>query len=166
MKYTSRLLAALTIGAVLFVVGCGGGSDDSTTSGASGASGSSGASSSTPALSKDEFITNADQICETGNSAIDSAAQSLGQNPSPADLSKFVDTILAPTLETEFDGIDGVTPPEGDEDQITAITDAGRSGLVEIKDDPSKLQASGADSPFAEANKLAQAYGLKICGAG
>jgi hypothetical protein len=156
------LIATLAVGAAMFAAGCGGGDDSTSSTGASGASGASGPSGSA-ALSKPDFIKQADAICKTGNKATDAAGQALGQNPSSAQVEQFVKTGLAPALQTEFDAIGKLTPPAGDEDKVQAILDAAQNGLDEIKSDPSKLTDKN-DTSFDEANKLASAYGLKVCG--
>ena len=62
-------------------------------------------------------------------------------------------------------GIRDLTPPEGDEDQITAIVDAADQGIDEIEADPAAL-TQGDENPLAEASRLASEYGMKACGQG
>ena len=58
-----------------------------------------------------------------------------------------------------------LTPPEGDEQQVTEILDAAQSGIDEIEQDPSLLnQGPDAGGAFTEANQLAEGYGLTDCG--
>ncbi len=70
---------------------------------------------------------------------------------------------MVPTIQGEIDGIKALGAPEGDEEQVTAITDAAQTALDQASDDPSLLTSGDAD-PFKEANDLANAYGLTECG--
>jgi Flp pilus assembly protein TadD len=151
MKDRIALIAALLCaGLALVIAGCGG--DDE--------------SSSSTSMTKDEFIAQADAICQAGKDALDAAGQQLGQNPTDEQLRQAITDTVIPTLEGEFDDIEALTPPAGDEDEVAAIIAAGRSGIDEAKDNPDRLFAAGQDSPFADANRLAQDYGLKVCGSG
>jgi hypothetical protein len=168
MRNRIVIIAALVCAAfALAVAGCGGGDDSSTTSstiaGASGASGVSGA-----ALTKDQFVQQADQICKTSNQAVDQAANQLfgGQKPTDQQVTQFTTTTLVPAIQGEIDGITALTPPAGDEDEIQAILDAVSGAVDKITADPSLVLASNNNGPFAEADQLAQAYGLKVCGQG
>lgn len=147
----------------LILVGCGGGDDSTTTAGASGTSGAQGA-----ALSKSEFLAQGNAICEKGDKEINAAASKIftqGQAPSQADQEKFVTDTVIPNIQGQIDGLSALSPPSGDEDQVQAIIDAAQSALDQIKSDPSLItDQSGGSDPFAEANKLASAYGLDKCG--
>lgn len=154
MRNRIVIIAALVCAAfALVVAGCGGGDDSSSTS-------------SDTALSKDEFISKADAICKSGNDDVDAQAQQIFGNQQPTDeqVTQFVNNTLLPSIETEISGIEALTPPAGDEDQVQAIIDAVKSAVDEAKANPERLFAAGQDSPFADANQLAKAYGLKVCG--
>lgn len=153
-------LVGLVAGLVL--AGCGGGSS-STTTGASGTSGAQGA-----ALSKSEFVSKGNAVCAKGNQEINAEAKKIftsNQAPSQATQEKFVTDTVIPSIQQQIDGIAALPAPSGDEDQVQAIVDAAQSALDKAKQDPSLLtdQAQGGD-PFAQANKLANAYGLTKCG--
>ena len=155
-------LAAMVAGLIV-LAGCGGGDDTSSTSaGASGTSGEQGAS-----LTKSEFLAQGNAICENGNQEIQAAGKKLftqSQPPSAAEQEKFATDTLIPSIQEQIDGIKALTPPAGDEDQVNAITDAAQSALDKAKADPALLTDQGGQSdPFAEANKLANAYGLDKC---
>lgn len=158
MRSSKTVVATFITGVALFAAGCGGG-DSTTDSGASGASGASGSA----ALTKDEFITQADALCKTGDEVINTAGQAFGSSqPSGAELKQFVDTTLVPTIQSELDGIKSLTPPAGDEDQVNQIVTDVEDALAQTKDDPSSvLQQTG---PFDKANQDAGDYGLKVCG--
>jgi hypothetical protein len=145
--------AVVAVAIALVGVGCG---DDSS---------SSGDSSSSASITKEEFVTQANAICAEGNKEIDAGAQetfSAGK-PSEADIEKFATETLIPSVEQQVADIRALGAPEGDEDQVNAILDAADQGLEEAKSDPSVVADEKAD-PFAEANKLANDYGISECG--
>jgi hypothetical protein len=153
-------LAAVIAGAVL--AGCGGGDDSTTTVGATGTSGEQGA-----ALSKSEFLAQGNAICEKGDKEIDAAGSKIftqSQAPSQATQEKFVTDTVVPNIQGQIDGLSALSPPSGDEDQVQAILDAAQSALDKVKADPSLITQQAQSDPFAEANRLAQAYGLDKCG--
>jgi hypothetical protein len=55
--------------------------------------------------------------------------------------------------------------PAGDSAKVNAIVNSAQAALDSIKKDPSILFNSKSD-PFAQANKLTNAYGLTACGGG
>jgi len=147
LRYSAAATVAafLVIGA-LVVAGCGGDDDTSAT---------------TASLSKEEFLAQGNAICAEGNKTIEAAGEDLGQQPSQADFEAFVNDSLAPAVQGQIDGINALGAPEGDEEQVTAITDAAQEGVDEIKADPGAI--TGNQDPFEEANKLAGEYGLTEC---
>jgi hypothetical protein len=157
MRLGPAVPLAAMIADLLALAGCGGGDDTSTTAG--------------EALSKSEFLAQGNAICEKGDKEINAEAkQTFTQQgaPSQATQTKFVTDTVIPNVQGQIDGIDALPLPSGDEDQVQAIVDAARSGLDKAKADPSLLtdQGGGQSDPFAEANKLANAYGLDKCGSG
>jgi hypothetical protein len=143
-------LVAVLAGLIVFA-GCGGDDD----------------SSSDPALSKSEFLAQGNAICEQGDKEIDAEARQFftSQQPSPAEEEKFLTDTVIPNVQNQIDELDALSPPAGDEDQVQAIIDSAQSALDEAKSDPSALTGqSGQGDPFAEANRLANAYGLVECG--
>ena len=145
-------LAGLTC--ALIVAGCGGGSSSSTTA---------------DALSKSEFLAQGNQICAKGDKEINAAGKKVltqSQAPSQATQQKFVTDTIVPNIQGQIDAIEALPAPSGDEDQVKAITDAAQSALDKVKADPSLITEQSKSDPFAEANKLANAYGLTKCGSG
>jgi hypothetical protein len=146
--------------AAIAIAGCGGGSSSSTT-GASGASGAQGA-----ALSKSEFLAKGNAICAKGNREINAAGKKIftqSQPPSQAAEEKFVTGTVIPNVQSQINGIKSLPAPSGDESQVQAVVGAAQSALDKVKQDPSLITQRGSD-PFAQANKLANAYGLTKCG--
>ena len=150
-----RLRLAAPVAALitaLVVAGCGGGSSSPTT---------------TAGLSKSQFVAKGNQICAKGNQEINAAAKkvfSSSQEPSQAAQNKFVTATVIPGIQSQIDGIKALPAPSGDEDQVNAITSAAQSALDKVKSDPTLLTQQSGTDPFAQANKLANAYGLTQCG--
>ncbi len=145
------VLATASVG-----LGCGGDDDNG--------SGATSTTSTATALTKQEFLKRGNHICEQGQKHINAAEQKLGDNPSQAEIDKFTTKTAIPTIQYEVAGVQGLAPPSGDEDQVDAITTAAQQALDKLKADPSLITASGKENPFAEANKLANQYGLTACG--
>jgi hypothetical protein len=163
-------LLALALATGLIAAGCGDDDDDTatttssptTTAGATGATGATG-----EPLSKDEFITQADAICKAGDKKIDAAAQETfsGGQPSQAEQEQFVTEDVVPNIQEQIDGLRALTPPEGDEEEVSAILDSAQDAIDQTEADPGAL-TEGGDDPFSEANQLAEEYGLEVCGQG
>lgn len=144
----SALLAVLAVMVAVFAVaGCGDDGDGTET--ASG-----------DPLSKEEFIAQADEICETGDAQIEQGALDLGPNP---DADTLVTTVIVPGTRTQVEQIRELVPPEGDEEQINEFLDTFDRGLDELENDPSTLAKA---ETIAEARQIAAVYGFKSCNAG
>jgi hypothetical protein len=149
MRRRLGVLAIAAMAVTLVAAGCGGDDDDGG-----------------EAPTKDEFITQADEICTDGDQQINEEAEEVFEGePSKAEQQAFVEETVIPETQAQIDGIRDLTPPEGDEDQINAIVDAADQGIEEIEADPAAL-TQGGENPLAEAGRLASEYGMKACGQG
>jgi ABC-type glycerol-3-phosphate transport system substrate-binding protein len=154
LKRLIMLLAGVVVIAAV-VAGCGN-SDDS---------------SDTTALTKQQFIAQADAICKKGNDEIEEGFESFAkendipknQEPNDEQGKEIVETVIVPSVDTQSEEIRALGAPSGDEDEITAMLDSLDEGIEEAEEDPESLFDSKSD-PFADANKQAKAYGLKVCG--
>jgi hypothetical protein len=168
MRNRIAIIAALVCAAfALAVAGCGGGDESSSTTASTAAASSTTDASGTP-LSKEEFIQQADAICKAGNQSTAQAANDLfsGGQPTQQQVDQFATDTLIPAIQDEIDQIGALTPPAGDEDDVQAILTAVSGALEKVKADPTALFASTDEGPFKEADQLASAYGLKVCGQG
>jgi hypothetical protein len=152
-KLSVLACAALAAGAL---AACGGGDDNKQQFGATVGSGPS-------TLTKDQFVQQANQICDQGNKELDTASQALGQNPTADQISSFATDTVVPAVERQVSDIRALGAPAGDEEQVNALLDAAQADAEKVKSDPTVL-ANG--DPFADANKLADDYGLTSCGSG
>jgi hypothetical protein len=150
---TGLLAAALAVG----TFGCG--DDDG------------GEGLSTGDVTRAEYVSQANAICADTNKKLDDAAEEafgdLGPNqrPKPEQLTEYVNETVGPEVESELEQLRDLEVPEADADQIEAIYAAAQTALDDLSEHPLSL-SSGEAEPFAEANKLARAYGLTACAGG
>jgi hypothetical protein len=144
------LLAALSAAALLTAAaGCGG--DDK----------------QADALSKPEYVKQANAICKAANTKVTAEAEKVFTSaaPTPAQIRSYAEKTFFPIIGQEVKDLRALPAPKGDEDTTKAIFDAVDAGLTKAKSDPALLSASDSSSPFVDANKKATAYGLTVCGA-
>ena len=143
-------IAALAIGVV--AAGCGGdGNDDE----------SSSTGTEAAALTKDEFVQEANAICKQGEAELDQAGQELQGGPNSPEFEAFITDTLVPNIQGQIDDIRALGIPEEDADEVNGYLDEAEARLDEVEADPALL-TSGED-PFAEVNKKVGAYGLTEC---
>jgi hypothetical protein len=125
-------------------------------------------SSDTAALTKVEFVKRGDAICVEGKKEKDDAVIAYEEKnhlDTPQKVSKAIgegmvtDAVLPP-LRAMVEELDDLDPPSGDEDHVAAMVGSFEKELEEIERNPS---AALLGFPFAKAEKLAAAYGLKRC---
>lgn len=150
------LLAAVAalVALAALVAGCGGG-DDTTTD-------------ETVTLTKAEFIKQGDAICKEANEENEAEAEEFAEEngftlekASKDQLEEAVAEVLVPSLNQQMEELDALGAPEGDEDQVEEIIVSVEDAADEIEDDPGLVfEEATLDKP----NKLAKAYGFKVCG--
>jgi hypothetical protein len=122
-----------------------------------------------PAISKPEFLREADRICRSGDSQIEAIGDDLytdvppGERPNPGEVRRFALNVVIPRIQSEIDAIRALGAPEGDEREVEAILRATEQGIREIRDDPEGI-ADGAPAGFRRAGDLSARYGSKECG--
>jgi hypothetical protein len=162
----TRILVLAAIAAALFAVGCGDDDDDetspTTTTTEAGATGTTGA----VAESKEQWITTADEVCATADDELTSALQQTGlsENSSAAEQESAIAGTVLPIQRSVLETLRSLGPPEGEEENVNELLNALESGLDEIEADPASALEDGDANPLAEAEALAEAYGLQECG--
>ena len=140
--------AALSLG----IAGCGG-SDDG---------GSGGA------LSKAEFIRQADAICkkatDQGKAAVDKLLPEDSHQPTDAQLRRVGD-IAADSYRHQADRIDALAAPSSISDDVSTMLADLRRAANRIDDANEKAFDADAPDYLADAAKDAKALGFKECGA-
>ena len=111
---------------------------------------------------KAEFVLDANAICATAGDV--DPRRALGRHPSPTEFARFVRRVIVPTIQGEVDRIRALTPPEGDEEEISAILDSAQAAIDEVEAHPGAVNAR--PNPFRESTRLAHSYGLDACGGG
>jgi hypothetical protein len=163
-------LLAGVLAITLILVGCGGRGSDSTTS--SSDSTTSGGDSSTASLSKADFIKRADAICEAGGKRTQSEYAAYAEEkklsakkePTPVQYAEVSDEIQIPAFKRQAEELRALGAPAGEEDKIDAMIDALDAGIEKVEEADPKKALESTSSMFGEADKLAVAYGLKVCG--
>jgi hypothetical protein len=162
LRLPTLLTALLAVGVI--ATGCGD-DDEETTAGATGATGATGAGG--PAPTKDEFIAEADRLCQRAEDELDQEFEG-GAPISPPDLARDV---IVPMQQELIDDLRALTPPADDESQIEAILNRLQTGVDQLEDDPALFERS-LDSPkvledvYADARQRASEYGFAVCGQG
>lgn len=148
-------LVALLAAAV--IAGCGGGDDSSSGTG------------ETTALTKAEFIEQADAICAEANEQSETEAEEFAEEngfvlekASQEQLEEAISDVLVPSLAQQADEVAALGAPEGDEDRIDAIVTSLEDAVAQIEDDPISVFEG---EPLKESRELAADYGFKVCGA-
>jgi hypothetical protein len=140
--------ATALIAIVLVVAGCGGGGD-----------------SSTAALTKAQYVKQANAVCKKGQQEREAAVNELAEEVKPgADVSELpkaglVKAVIGP-LGNMVDELAALPAPEGDEEQVEEIVAAYEKPVEEIEEEES---AAFNGEIFGEADKKALKYGLEDC---
>jgi hypothetical protein len=153
MKRNWMILLAGLLATGLIAAGCGGDDDDD--------DGGDGGE----ALSKEEFVAEANQVCQAGNAELDAAGnEAFGEGePTPQEQEEFVTETAVPNIQGQIDDIRALGIPEGDEDEVNGFLDEAEAVIDEAEADP---QTFFQGDPFAEVNDDLTAYGLTTCAGG
>jgi len=144
------------------------------------------------ALSKDEYIAQADAICEDANAQFDAINLEFANLPDPSNPEEFAEPLAADfidqftaVLEEQLADLRALASPEGDENLLAAIYDdleavlrairqlaaaAAAGDLEAIEQLPSQEDQGHAGlrvvaTAFSELDVRANEYGFTVCGA-
>ena len=140
------VLAAACLGAS--AVACGGGGGGKT-------------------ISKADYLAQAKVVCQKGNRQLKSASDDVmakvapGSKLSDAQINDFVRNTVVPTIRDQVKQLRAIPPPKGEKAHVAEIYDALDKGLATLDKDPKKL--SDGSNVFADADALAQKYGITVC---
>ncbi len=140
-----KLLIAVTACATFALVGCGGDDDGGSKE-----------------LTKDEFIAQADDICEASNDEVDKAEDSFANPDSPTEeeIDAAMSDVVVPQLQAQHDDIADLNAPEDDQEQIDEMLESLQAGIDSLEED----WQNPDNEAFANANKIANDYGFEECG--
>jgi len=150
------LAAAGLLAMALLVAGCGSDSDTGT------------ASDEAPvALTKPEFVKQANQICAQGLKEKDKAvAASLkesaqaGGPPTSKDIEKMVEEAVLPAYGKTIDQLGQLGAPKGDEAKVEKMVGQFEAAMKTAEADPVKATKKNV---FVAADEAAEDYGLGAC---
>ena len=148
------LMAAVLVG--VWVAGCG-------------SSSSSTSTETTAAITKAEFVAKGNAICVAGEKAQEAGYEAFGKShglkgnmePTKAQQAELVETVLAPNIQHQINGVKALGAPSGEEQQVNAALEASQQALNKIKANPEL--ASAKESPFHAAGQQLHALGLTKC---
>lgn len=149
MKQRLLIVPAFVLAAAFVAVGCG-------------------SDSSTSALTKAEFVEQANAICSKGKEArLAADERATKQQPAQSgaaaqekQLEELVRGELLPITRETFEEVSELGIPQGDEKAVEQILSSFDKGMKELDENPAK---SFSENVFIGANERAQAYGLSAC---
>ena len=145
----NKVVVGIILGLVAIAAiasGCGGGDDDS--------------------LTKAEFTRKAEAICTKGQekkgTALAAGFEEKGKKASSKAVQEELVTDYAlPPLDQMTAELAALDPPSEDEEQVEEMIGSYEEALAKMKKDPAIGIAES--NPFAEADRMAQQYGLEVC---
>lgn len=117
------------------------------------------------ALTREEFVAQANAICAAGDAKIQAAAPAMSgeQMPSAEELEAFYGDIVAVSQEI-IDELDALVPPEELRAEMESLITDARAVMDEIKTQDTATFFAAEEDPFAAVNARALAMGLTACG--
>ena len=118
-------------------------------------------------LSEDEFVEQANAICEEGSEELDQAGGELfgSEEPTPEEIADFAD-LFEDAIGDQIDDLEDLNGPSDLEEELDGILADARDTLSEfadeVRDDPEAAFTSEED-PFADINERLSELGLTSC---
>jgi len=155
----------MALAIALIAAGCGSDEDASTTTTSSAA-----ANGTKGALSKAEYIDAADGVCVNGaerseaefNEFLQEKAIPKGQEPTSAQFAEVGEQILVPAFQRQVDEIRSLGPAPENPDQIEEYLNGLEEAIKEVEENPTLAKSPA--KVLVDTDKIAQAYGFKVCG--
>jgi hypothetical protein len=120
--------------------------------------------------SKEDYVKEANAVCTKSSAEVEQIAANAfedPEDPQPEEAQAYL-AELVPVLRQQQLDLEKIEKPKDDEDEIEDILKAADTGITALaegsknKDEALAVVVAG-DETFAEANKLATAYGLDKC---
>jgi len=151
----SLICGLALVAALIIVAGCG--SSSSTTT------------ETTAAITEAEFVKQGNAVCAKGEkeqqAEFTAYAKKNGlkenQEPTKVQQVELVETVFAPNIQSQIDGVKALGAPSGEEQQVSAALETSQQTLDKAKANPALF--FGNESLFAAAGKQLHALGLKDC---
>ena len=154
MKRQISTLVLLAL-ATLTAVSCGDGDGDGGTISSAGGG---------APLSKQELISQADQICAEGDAKIDAGGQQFAGTTNKVD--QLVNTVIAPGYRDQIEQLRELTPPEDDQAVYDEFLNTLEQGVDQLEANPEELGGGPALGRIIEAREIAADYGMQACARG
>lgn len=122
--------------------------------------------------SKDDYVKEANAVCAKSNAELEQVAADAFEDPEKptSDEAQAYLAEIVPILRQQLLDLEKIEKPKDDEDQIEDILKAAETGTTALAEgsknkEEALVTVAAGDETFAEANKLATAYGLDECAA-
>jgi hypothetical protein len=118
-------------------------------------------------ISKADYLAKAKGVCQKGNQSLTGASNEVfakippGQKLSLPEVEDFVRKTVVPTIRDQVKELRALEPPKGEKVHVEEIYAALDKGLNELEQAPAKL--TDGSNVFADADTLAQKYGISVC---
>lgn len=119
-------------------------------------------------IPKEAFIKQFDATCAKAYNRVKAGFQAFVKGPGTGkfttakEIRLYAGTVLVPAKRREVEELRALGAPSGDEGQVEAIVEAYEEGIERAEESPRDAVVSSA-GVFAEATRLAEAYGLEDC---
>jgi hypothetical protein len=117
------------------------------------------ASTTTPAITKAEFVAKGNAICGKSDPVLSAAGAKLETRPSKAEIEALVKGTYVPAIEAQITAIRALGVPAGDQAAVTSMLALAQADLGKITRNPALI----ATDVFGDFAKVAHPYGLTAC---
>ncbi len=120
-------------------------------------------------LSKSDYLTQGNAICQKANDEIGAASEGFPTDrpPTQDEFTKFTSETLIPKIGKQIDDLDKLNPPSELKDAVDKLIASARADYTKMQADiKADLEAfmNSEEDPFASSNARANAIGLTVCG--
>ena len=115
-------------------------------------------------LTEEEFVDQANEICDEGSERTDKIFEDLSADSSDDEIEDAIQE-LADDIEGQIDEIRDLSEPDDISDDVNAALDQAEEDLETMRDQGVDLLEAEED-PFAETNELLSSVGLTSCSEG
>jgi hypothetical protein len=122
--------------------------------------------SSADSVTKAEFVKQATEACkevnkETQKNLLAATKSQEGVPASENTEKQLITTVVVPALTKQAERLEAIGAPEGDEEQVEAITDELHNVIEEAEQNPVGVAAQ--TDPFLEVDQMMKDYGIEAC---
>jgi hypothetical protein len=126
---------------------------------ACGSSSSGKASTSTPVITKAEFVAKANAICAKADPTLSAAEAKLETQPPKAEIAALVRGTYVPSIQAQIAAIRALGVPSGERASVARMLVLAQADLAKIESNPALI----ATDAFRDFANVAHSYGLTAC---